>query len=222
MTFQTIINTILPYCQIHKYPAKHVLKDECDNKFCFLLKGSAYSLIKNNRKNNKAKELILLDFNPGDFFGELIFPGETKIQIFDAYVKSKGICEVAEISYHKLQYIMMSYPAFLMYLSSQIVIRMKHHNAILNSRVRPQTVRVELLLNVLVKGPDTIPHPDGMQIKISRKEIGLRLNIGALTVSKALHLLREQKIIMFKDASHNIVLLGAKLGEASCKGSVMY
>ncbi|WP_037027461.1 helix-turn-helix domain-containing protein [Psychromonas aquimarina] len=209
MTFQSILNIILPHCQIHKYPANHVLKDNSENKLCFLLKGRAYSLIKNDRQK-KPQELILFDLNPGDFFGDLIFSSEREVERFDSCVKSTKICEVAEISYDKLKNIIISSPAVLLYLSDQLAVRMNNYKARLIARDRPLAVRTQQLLETLLDGPHAVLHPDGVQIKISRKEIGARLGTSALRVSKALSLLKSQKIITVRGKSQNIVLLGAR------------
>ncbi|WP_019617050.1 hypothetical protein [Psychromonas ossibalaenae] len=208
MTFQSIINIILPHCQVHQYPANHILKDKSENKLCFLLKGGAYSLIKNDCQK-KPQELILFDLNPGDFFGDLIFSHEREVERFDTCVKSTKACEVAEISYHKLKDIIISCPAVLLYLSNQLAIRMNNYKARLVARDRPLAVRTKQLLETLIDSPSAQIHPDGMQIKISRKEIGARLGTSALRVSKALSLLKSQNIIMVKGKSQSIVLLGA-------------
>ena len=54
--------------------------------------------------------------------------------------------------------------------------------------------QAQTLLN-LAKQPDAMTHPDGMQIKITRQEIGQIVGCSRETVGRILKMLEEQELI---------------------------
>merc|ERR1719265_1921624 len=57
------------------------------------------------------------------------------------------------------------------------------------------TGRVAQTLLSLAKEPDAMTHPDGMQIKISREEIGQIVGCSRETVGRVLKMFEEQQLI---------------------------
>ena len=60
--------------------------------------------------------------------------------------------------------------------------------------VRAKTACAQTLLN-LAKQPDAMTHPDGMQIKITRQEIGQIVGCSRETVGRILKMLEDQNLI---------------------------
>jgi len=184
----------LSHCHIHKYPSKSTLihAGEKSETLYFMVKGSVAVLI----KDEDGKEMILSYLNQGDFIGELGLFEETENPVRTAWVRAKAACEVAEISYKKFKQLIQVNPEILMRLSSQ----MAHRLQITSRKVGDLafldvTGRIAETLLSLAKEPDAMTHPDGMQIKITRQEIGQIVGCSRETVGRILKMLEEQELI---------------------------
>lgn len=91
----------LSHCHIHKYPAKSTLihAGEKAETLYYIVKGTVAVLI----KDDEGKEMILSYLNQGDFLGEMGMFEENENPERSAWVRAKGACEVAEISYKKFR-----------------------------------------------------------------------------------------------------------------------
>lgn len=188
----TIFEWFLSHCHIHKYPAKSTIIHQGENAeiLYYILKGSVSVLI----KDDEGKEMILSYLNQGDFFGEIgLFEEESTRS---AWVKAKSNCEIAEISYKKFKQLIQINPDILMRLSSQMANRLqKTSQKVSNLAFLDVTGRIAQTLLNLAKQPDAMTHPDGMQIKITRQEIGQIVGCSRETVGRILKMLEEQKLI---------------------------
>jgi len=184
----------LSHCHIHKYPSKSTLihAGESAETLYYIVKGSVAVLI----KDEEGKEMILSYLNQGDFIGELgLFDSEEK-PIRTAWVRAKTPCEVAEISYKKFRQLIQVNPEILMRLSAQMAKRLQYTSQKVGDLAfLDVTGRIaETLLN-LARQPDAMTHPDGMQIKITRQEIGQIVGCSRETVGRILKMLEEQNLI---------------------------
>lgn len=111
---------------------------------------------------------------PGISFGELgLFEQAGKEQERSAWVRAKVECEVAEISYSKFRELAQHDPDILYALSGQIAQRLRDTTRKVGDLAFfDVTGRVARCLLELCKQPDAMTHPDGMQIKVTRQEIG--------------------------------------------------
>lgn len=187
-----IFEWFLSHCHIHKYPAKSTIihQGEAAETLYYILKGSVSVLI----KDDEGKEMILSYLNQGDFLGELGLFQEGSIRT--AWVKAKANCEIAEISYKKFKQLIQINPEILMRLSSQMANRLqKTSQKVSNLAFLDVTGRIAQTLLNLAKQPDAMTHPDGMQIKITRQEIGQIVGCSRETVGRILKMLEEQKLI---------------------------
>ena len=90
-----------------------------------------------------------------------------------AWVKAKTACEIAEVSYNKFKQLVQVNPEILMRLSQQMAERLADTSKkVFNSAFLDVTGRIAKTLLNLAHQPEAITHPDGMQIKITRQEIG--------------------------------------------------
>ncbi|MGC3394315.1 transcriptional regulator Crp, partial [Enterococcus faecalis] len=90
-----------------------------------------------------------------------------------AWVRAKIECEVAEISYTKFRELAQHDPDILYALSGQIAQRLRDTTRKGGDLAFfDVTGRVARCLLELCKQPDAMTHPDGMQIKVTRQEIG--------------------------------------------------
>lgn len=184
----------LSHCHIHKYPSKSTLihAGEKSETLYFMVKGSVAVLI----KDEEGKEMILSYLNQGDFIGELGLFEETENPLRTAWVRAKTACEVAEISYKKFKQLIQVNPDILMRLSSQMARRLQiTSRKVGDLAFLDVTGRIAETLLSLAKEPDAMTHPDGMQIKITRQEIGQIVGCSRETVGRILKMLEEQELI---------------------------
>ena len=186
------IEWFLSHCHIHKYSAKSTLIHLGDNaqSLYYLVKGSVAVLI----KDEEGKEMILSYLNQGDFIGELGLFEENSERT--AWVKTKAPCEIAEISYKKFKQLMQVNPNILYKVSKQIATRLQITSQKVGDLAFLDVAgRIAQTLLNLAKQPDAMTHPDGMQIKITRQEIGQIVGCSRETVGRILKMLEEQNLI---------------------------
>ena len=182
----------LSHCHIHKYPAKSTLihAGEDSDTLYYIVKGSVAVLI----KDEEGKEMILSYLNQGDFIGELgLFEEQAERT---AWVRAKQACEIAEISYKKFRQLIQVNLEILMKLSAQMAYRLQSTSQkVGNLAFLDVAGRIAQTLLHLAKQPDAMTHPDGMQIKITRQEIGQIVGCSRETVGRILKMLEEQNLI---------------------------
>lgn len=182
----------LSHCHIHKYPAKSTLihAGEDSDTLYYIVKGSVAVLI----KDEEGKEMILSYLNQGDFIGELgLFEEQSERT---AWVRAKQACEIAEISYKKFKQLIRVNPEILMKLSAQMAYRLQSTSQKVGDLAFLDVAgRIAQTLLHLAKQPDAMTHPDGMQIKITRQEIGQIVGCSRETVGRILKMLEEQNLI---------------------------
>lgn len=189
-----VLEWFLSHCHIHKYPSKSTLihAGEKAETLYYIVKGSVAVLI----KDDEGKEMILSYLNQGDFIGELGLFEEEDESTRSAWVRAKSPCEVAEISYKKFRQLIQVNPDILMRLSSQMANRLQvTSQKVGNLAFLDVTGRIAQTLLNLAKQPDAMTHPDGMQIKITRQEIGQIVGCSRETVGRILKMLEEQNLI---------------------------
>ena len=147
-------------------------------------------------KDEDGKEMILSYLNQGDFIGELGLFNQDENPLRSASVKAKSTCEIAEISYKKFNQLITVNPDILMRLSGQMAKRLHiTSQKVGNLAFLDVTGRIANTLLDLAKQPDSITHPDGMQIKITRQEIGQIVGCSRETVGRILKMMEEQGLI---------------------------
>ncbi|ABM01207.1 cAMP-activated global transcriptional regulator CRP [Shewanella sp. JM162201] len=182
----------LSHCHIHKYPAKSTLihAGEDSDTLYYIVKGSVAVLI----KDEEGKEMILSYLNQGDFIGELgLFEEQAERT---AWVRAKQACEIAEISYKKFKQLIQVNPEILMKLAAQMSVRLQSTSQKVGDLAFLDVAgRIAQTLLHLARQPDAMTHPDGMQIKITRQEIGQIVGCSRETVGRILKMLEEQNLI---------------------------
>lgn len=187
------IEWFLSHCHIHRYPAKHTLinSGEPAESLFYLIGGSVSVFI----KDEEGREMLLTNLGQGEFVGEMgLF--EEKPLNRTAWVRTRGNCEVAEISYKKFKQLVHINPDILMYLSAQMARRLRMTSRqVSNLAFLDVTGRIAQTLLNLAKLPDAMTHPKGMQIKITRQEIGQMVGCSRETVGRVLKMLEDENLI---------------------------
>ncbi|QJC37036.1 cAMP-activated global transcriptional regulator CRP [Enterobacteriaceae endosymbiont of Donacia vulgaris] len=182
----------LSYCHINKYPAKMILIKQGDisKNLYYILKGIVIVSI----KNKNGKEIIINYLNSGNFIGEIGFFHPTYKEI--TLIKLKTECELAKISYKKFFNLVNINNHIIMKISFQIAEKLKTTFKKINNLVfLDVTQRIFTTLLNLAKSPEAITHPDGMQIKITRQEIGKIVGCSRETVGRTLKMLKKRNLI---------------------------
>lgn len=192
------IDKLLAHCHRRRYTAKSTIiyaGDRCESLF-FIIKGSVTIII----EDDDGREIIIAYLNAGDFFGEMgLFENEGSEKPRSAWVRAKTECEVAEISYAKFREITQQDPEILYALGSQMAERLRNTTRKVGDLAfLDVTGRVARTLLDLCKQPDAMTHPDGMQIKITRQEIGRIVGCSREMVGRVLKSLETQGLVSVK------------------------
>ncbi|WP_278411868.1 cAMP-activated global transcriptional regulator CRP [Stutzerimonas kunmingensis] len=192
------IDKLLAHCHRRRYTAKSTIiyaGDRCESLF-FIVKGSVTILI----EDDDGREMIIAYLNAGDFFGEMgLFEKEGTEKERSAWVRTKTECEVAELSYAKFRELTQQDPDILYALGSQMAERLRNTTRKVGDLAfLDVTGRVARTLLDLCKQPDAMTHPDGMQIKITRQEIGRIVGCSREMVGRVLKSLEAQGLVYVK------------------------
>jgi CRP/FNR family cyclic AMP-dependent transcriptional regulator len=198
------IDRFLEHCHRRRYPAKSLIiyAGDVPDVLYYILSGSVTVLI----EDEEGREIVLAYLNAGDFFGEMGLFGDHPNR--SAYVRARTQCELAEISYNKFRQVSNDNPDVLFELASQMALRLrKTSRKVGHLAFMDVTGRIARTLLDLCKEPDAMTHPDGMQIRITRQELGRIVGCSREMVGRVLKNMEEQDLISVK--GKNIVVLGA-------------
>ncbi len=185
----------LAHTHRRKYPAKSTLiyaGDDSDALY-YIIKGTVMVVI----EDDDGREMIMAYLNEGDFFGEMGLFDEAAGR--SAWIRAKTECEVAEISYNKFKQLAKEDADILFAVSAQIAGRLRATTRKVGDLAfLDVTGRVARTLIELCKQPEAMTHPDGMQIKITRQEIGRIVGCSREMVGRVLKNLEEEGLIQVK------------------------
>lgn len=192
------LDKLLAHAQRRRCAAKSDIicaGDSSDSLF-LIIKGSVTILI----EDDEGREMIVAYLNSGDYFGELgLFEQPGSESTRSAWVRAKTECEVAEISYVRFRELTQQHPEILYSLCSQMAERLRNTTRKVGDLAfLDVTGRVARTLLELCKQPDAMTHPDGMQIKITRQEIGRIVGCSREMVGRVLKALEEQNLVDVK------------------------
>jgi CRP/FNR family cyclic AMP-dependent transcriptional regulator len=199
------IERFLEHCHRRQYPAKSLIiyaGDKPDVLY-YIVEGSVTVLI----EDETGREIVLAYLNAGDFFGEMgLFGGDSNRS---AFVRAKSKCELAEISYNRFRQLTEKDPDILFELASQMALRLRRTSQkVGNLAFMDVTGRIARTLMDLSKEPDAMTHPDGMQIRVTRQELGRIVGCSREMVGRVLKNLEEQGLITAQGKT--IVVFGAR------------
>ena len=186
------IQSFLEHCHRRRYPSKSLIiyaGDQPDVLY-YIVDGSVTVLI----EDDTGHEIVLAYLNKGDFFGEMGLINEPENR--SAFVRARTQCELAEISYGRFRQMAEKDPKILFELASQMAYRLqKTSRKVGDLAFMDVTGRVARTLIDLCKEPDAMTHPDGMQIRITRQELGRIVGCSREMVGRVLKTLEEQNLI---------------------------
>jgi CRP/FNR family cyclic AMP-dependent transcriptional regulator len=189
------VENFLRHCQRRDYKAKSaILKqgESCDLLY-LILDGSVSVMVEDEMEPGHM--LVVAYLNPGDFVGEMgLFVEETPVR--SAMVVAKTQCEVAEISYERFHQIRNQFPDILYAVSRQLGSRLRQTTRKLSDLAFVDVSgRIAHTLLDLCKEPDAMTHPDGMQIKITRQELGKIVGCSREMAGRVLKTLEQDGLV---------------------------
>jgi CRP/FNR family cyclic AMP-dependent transcriptional regulator len=212
-THQEAIDSFLKFCHQKTYPSRvNIINigDICDKLF-FIINGSV-AVCAENDDSETGHELILAYLNKHEFIGEIgVFRGE---EVRKVNVRTREPCVLAEISYVRLKEVLRKEllycaPDILYLIGEQMADRLlATSNKLCELAFIDVEGRIAHALLDLCKSPDAITHPDGMQLYISRQEIGRIVGCSREMAGRVLKELEQKGVI----ASHGktIVVYGTR------------
>lgn len=199
----TSMDDFLSFAHKRKYSrgSTIIYAGEQSESIYYITKGSVTVLI----EDDTGREIIVAYLNEGDFFGEMgMFCGTRT-----AWVKAKMECEVAELGYQKFSELSKNDAGMLYELAVQLADRLqKTTQKVGDLAFLDVTGRVARTLLDLCKEPDAMTHPNGMQIKITRQEIGRIVSCSREMVGRVLKTLEDQGLVSVKGKT--MVVIGAR------------
>lgn len=185
------VENFLSNCHRRRYPPKStvIYAGDTGDTLYYIIKGSVTVLI----EDDDGREMIVAYLNPGDFFGEMgLFGHEDR----SAWIRAKSECEVGEISYAKFQEFAQSNPQVLFAVAKQMANRLRDTTKKVGDLAfLDVTGRVARTLLELCNEPDAMTHPEGMQIKVTRQEIGRIVGCSREMVGRVLKTLEDQGLV---------------------------
>lgn len=186
------IDRFLEHCHKRRYPAKTaiIVAGDKPDVLYYIVDGSVSVLI----EDEEGREIVLAYLNPGEFFGEMGLFGDNESR--SAWVRARTECILAEISYPSFKQLAMDDSEILFALSSQMATRLRNTSRKVGDLAfLDVTGRVARTLLDLAHQPDALTHPDGMQISITRQELGRIVGCSREMVGRVLKNLEDQGLI---------------------------
>ena len=186
----------------HSRGSTIIFAGDVSDSIFYITKGSVSVII----EDDNGREIIVSYLNEGEFFGEIAMLGKGPRT---AWVKAKTECEVAELGYQKFIELSQRDTSILHQLITQLAERLgKTTQKVGDLAFLDVNGRVARALLELSTEPDAMTHPDGMQIKITRQEIGRIVGCSREMVGRVLKTLEEQGLVTVKGKT--MVVLGAR------------
>ncbi len=204
------LEPFLSHCHIHKYPVRKELMKPGDpaDTLMYILDGQLTVLL----EDEDGKEIILAYLNKKEFIGEMgMFVNQPTRSVI---IRTRTPCEIAEISYQRLNALLDNelrpyVKDFLFAVGKQLSDRLlSTSRKVSHLAFFDVTGRVASTLLDLCKQPDAMTHPDGMQIRITRQEIGRIVGCSREMVGRVLKNLEAQGLISVKGKT--MVIYGAR------------
>ena len=203
------LEPLLGFCHCRQYPPnKDLIKpgDPAD-KLLYVISGQISVML----EDEDGREIILAYLSQGDFIGEMgLFAPQPKRSVC---IRARSKCELAEISYSKLQHLldneMKDHAKPLLYdLGRQLSDRLtKTSRKVSDLAFLDVTGRVASALLDLASQPEAVTHPEGMQIRITRQEISRIVGCSREMAGRVLKSMEEEGLINAKGKT--IVIYGA-------------
>ena len=202
------VENFLRYFEQKQYPAQTVIlaAGEASRSLFLILDGSVSVIVQD--EEDEGHKMVVSYLNPGEFFGEMgLFEQDDPER--SAFVEARTACTVAEISYDRYRQIRDNYPEILFGIAQQLATRLRRTTLKLRDLAFVDVSgRIAHTLLDLAHQPDAMTHPDGMQIRITRQELGKIAGCSREKAGRVLKTLAESGLISV--SGKTIVVFGTR------------
>lgn len=195
---KVVLEQFLHYCHKKAYPARATIirPGDVGDRLYFIMDGSVSICVEDDESG---QELVLAYLNKNEFIGEIgVFKGT---EIRKVSVKTRCECHLAEIAYDRFRQVLKKEllefaPDLLFMLGTQLSARL-----LITSRKFCDLAfmdvegRIARTLLDLCKEPDAMTHPDGMQLRITRQELGRIVGCSREMAGRVLKELEDKQLI---------------------------
>jgi CRP/FNR family cyclic AMP-dependent transcriptional regulator len=207
------VEEFLRFCEVRDYPSRSTILREGDrragdsgDKLYLILDGSVSVLVEDEAEPDH--KMVVSYLNLGDFFGEMGLFGEAD-ETRSAEVTTREASKIAEISYERFMKIKGQFPDILFAVAGQMATRLRKTTFKLkNLAFVDVSGRIAHTLMDLCKQPDAMTHPDGMQIKVTRQELGKIAGCSREMAGRVLKALEIDGLVQV--AGKTVVVLNAR------------
>lgn len=199
------IQAFLVHCHSKTYRSKSMIIRQGDptGELFYIIEGSVAVML----EDEKGHEIILAYLNKGEFFGEMGLFKEDMSRT--ALVRARQKCEIAQISYQKLRTMADIIPDLMFAMNMQLAMRLHSTNRKVGDLAFMDVFgRIARALLDLSREPDALTHPEGMQIRITRQELGRIVGCSREMVGRVLKEMEEQRHI--STDGKDIVVFGTR------------
>jgi len=202
----------LTHCHKRRYKSKNEIirpGDPADTLY-YIVEGSVAVII----DDQDGREMVLTYLNAGDYIGGIGLFFNREKEARGVSVRTRTNCVLAEVSYQRLQQLfegpLKEQQADVLYaLGGQLGRRlMQTSRKVANLAFLDVTGRIAGTLLDLCKEPDAMTHPDGMQIRITRQEIGKIVGCSREMAGRVLKNLEQEGLLWVKGKT--IVVFGTR------------
>ena len=186
------VKALLKRAHINRFPKRSTIIDAgSESKSLYLiLKGSVSIIL----REDDDREIVVAYLNPGDFFGEMGLFEQNAHRT--AEVRTRDVCEIAEISYENFNEISTQHPDLSYAVFAQLVRRLKNTTRkVTDLAFIDVSGSIARCLIDLSSQPEAMILPNGRQIRITRQEIGRIVGCSREMVGRVLKTLEEQGMI---------------------------
>jgi len=163
---------------------------EPPDRLYFIIEGSVTVTV----ENADGEELILAYLGPGQFFGELGLFDRAAGRSASVYARTS--CQVATVTYERLNALIGAEPKLLGPLVTQIARRLRAASQKLGSLAfLDVTGRIARALLELAGDSQAIAHPEGALVRITREELGRLVNCSRKMAGRVLADLQARGLI---------------------------
>lgn len=204
------LQPFLSFCHTKTYE-KHfdfIRQGDPADTLYYLIEGSVTALV----EEEENRELIIAYINKGEFIGEMgLFVPQTTRSVV---VRTRTRCRVAEITYQRLDRLLSTdlrdhAKELLFAIGLQLSNRLHQTSRKAGDLAFVDVAgRIARTLLDLTKQPDAMTHPDGMQIRVTRQELGRIVGCSREMAGRVLKSLQEQGKIHVKGKT--IVVFGTR------------
>lgn len=209
--YKKAIEELLHYCHTKAYPAKKVVfrPGDLGDRLYYIVEGSVSVSVE---AEDDDQELVLVYLNKHEFIGTVgIFKGS---EIRKVTVTTRTQCHLAEMSYERFRQVMkkelMEYaPDILFMIGEQLAGRLLNASRKYSDLAFMDVEgRIARSLLDLCKEPDAMTHPQGMQLHVTRQEIGRIVGCSREMAGRVLKEMEDKGLISAHGKT--IVVFGAR------------